>query len=353
MFSWLAQEAELSNAALTVRAQAINPLDTGRLVWPTFFPPVDVDSTRLEEISTVDFRPASDRREWNTRGRQIHFKTPDTRALEMIPIESWFKIDEYEIQKLEERTLGNEALFRALVGPTIPARTDRLVDANFRRIEVDALRQWALGTILVRNPQGLAADQTVSLEYDTSRYVTAVTAWDDGSVNAYDLFLSAIEAATEKMGVAPEGAMTRLNVFKAIQADAPRPVNAANIQLTRRELLDRIEADTGRPFTFFINEESVDVYDDGGLSVTRTKLWAASRLAFIPPGNVVGQTSFAPVARAFEIARQAPQAGINIRGQTVYTEVAGNGRDLTVECQVNALSTSNEQTLYVVNTQVA
>jgi hypothetical protein len=35
----------------------------------------NVDSVDLDDVTTLDYRPASDRREWNQRGRLIPVKT--------------------------------------------------------------------------------------------------------------------------------------------------------------------------------------------------------------------------------------------------------------------------------------
>ena len=78
---------ELSPAALTVTAQTISPNDQGRLRWDVFFPRQDVDSVDLHEVTTLDFRPVSDRREWNSPGRLIPDKTPDLRDISIVPVE--------------------------------------------------------------------------------------------------------------------------------------------------------------------------------------------------------------------------------------------------------------------------
>jgi hypothetical protein len=72
----------------------------------------------------------------------------------------------------------------------------------------------------------------------------------------------------------------------------------------------------------------------------------------IPAGGVIGETLFAPVARAYDIAAQVPNAKIDIRGQTVFYEASNGGRELTVECQVNAFSNPIERFVYVINAGV-
>lgn len=350
-FSWVAQEQELSAAALTVRAQTIPQDDQGRLLWNSFFPRRDVDSIKLNQIAQLDFRPVSDRREWNARGRLIHLRTPNLSEIEMIPVEAYFKVAEREIQELTERTLGNEALFRQIIGASIPDRIDTLAEANFRRIEYEAMRAWALGEITTRNPV-TNATETVDFGFDAARYEVAATAWNDAGVNAYDLFLAWLTRAIDLVGPI-RGVMLRLATLNAIKADAPNPYSpTATIQMTRAQLAQRIQDELGSEFTFYVNESTVDVYTDGGLATTRTKVWPAEVIAAIPAGETVGYTAFAPVARAFEIARQAPQAEIDVRGQTAFLEVENGGRGLTVECQVNALTIPEEARIATVDAGV-
>ena len=111
---------ELSPASLTVVAQTISAQNTGRLRWPIFFPRQDVNSIDLKEVTTIDFRPVSDRREWNSRGRLIPDITPPVRELSLIPVESYYKWDEFEIQKLSERANANSEVINQILGPPYP-----------------------------------------------------------------------------------------------------------------------------------------------------------------------------------------------------------------------------------------
>lgn len=354
MFSWIAQVAALGPVPLTVRAQLVSPADAGRLVYPTFFPRVDVNSVKIADISSVDYRPVADRRDWGQQGRLVPLKTPNLALVEMIPVESYLSIGEREIQALSERTGGNEQLFRQQIGADIPARIDGergLAAANFRRLEIDALRAWALGTITVRNPQGTGADSVVNLGFAGDRYVTAATAWNDAGVNAFDLFIQSLEAAEDKVGLVG-GAIMRRADFNDIAADAPRLAPEANILPGVTQVLQRVRERVGRPnFQFFIHEESLDVFSDGGTATVREKVWPANRVAFIPEGFQVGSTYHAPVARAFDIARSAPaNARIDVRGNTVYTSAPDMGKQLIVQAQINALSIPDESRVYVVKT---
>ncbi len=344
-YTWMAAVEELSPAALTVRAQLLSPNDDGRLLWDVFFPRQDVDSIDMREVVGTDARPVADRREWSGRGRLIPMMTPRLKELTMVPIESYDRIDEYEMQRLRERTLGGSAeQIRNLIGVSIPERTDRLAMADYRRLELDAFRAWALGTITQRDPQ-TGRGYTASYGIDTGRYQTASTPWSDPGVNAYDEFLAWYEDAIERSGT-PAGALMRLSEVRTIQADAPTLLGG--VKMTRAQLEERISDDVGQPFRFYVNEQSLDPFTDGGLTTAREKVWPAGTIAYVPAGNRIGMTAFAPVTRAMDLSDQVPDAGIDIRGVTVFHEDENIGRGLTLEAQLNAMPIPNEQNVDVI-----
>jgi hypothetical protein len=354
MLNWLDQEALLSSAALTVRAQAINVNDRGLFYHPFLFPRVDARSVKISEITSLDLRMAADRREWNTRGRQIPLVMPGTKEIEMIPVESYFKVEEREMQAILEGANGNEAVFRDIVRPTIGPRTDDLTVANFRRIEIDAMKAWATGTIVVRNPQGSGADKTVSFSFAGSRYVTP-TAWNatpNDANAAYTQLLTQAYNAQTLIGPL-SGAVMRLSTWRAVQATAPLASALGQVvPLSRREIERRLSEELGAPFQIIVIEDTHEVFTDGGTARTSVAVWESGRVAFMPAGRPIGNTHYAPVVRAFQLASANPSAQIDVRGMTVVREVGNGGRDLTVECQVNALAIPNEQSLYVVNAQI-
>lgn len=339
---------ELSEGNLTVLAQTISPNDMGQLKWDAFFPRQDVDSVDLDEVTTLDFRPTSDRRAWNSRGRLIPNKTPDFRHLTIVPVEGYFKWGEYEMQKLQERAGGNEQVINQLIGNSVPDKVRQITEANYRRIEVDAMTAWSQGTVTVKNPQ-TGETYSVSFSFDSARLTTAGTAWDDPGVNAYDEFVAWLEDAVDAIGPF-EGAVLRLPVLRAIQADAPDLIGG--VQMTRRQLSERISDDTGFPFNFFLFEDTVDVFTDGGIATTSTNVWPVGRVAAVPQGGRVGRTAFAPVSRAMDLASSLPGAGIDQRGMTVFYDEANTGRELTVEVQCNPFTIPNEQKLFVINTGI-
>lgn len=347
-FTWMAQVEELTAPALTVRAQTLSPNDNGRLLWDVFFPRVNVDSVNLQDISTLDDRPAADRREWNARGRLIPILTPAQRKLRIVPIEAYDKINELEMQHLMEGAFGNNAIVQEVIGVRIPDRTDRLAMACYRRLELDAMQAWATGTIVQRNPQNAAQTFTASFGFPSSRIQTALTAWDDAD-NAYNEFIAWYEDGIEAVGPG-DGAVMRLATLRAILADAPDLPNG--VSMTRTQLADRVSQDIGQPFQFFIIENSLDVFDDGGTAVTRTKVWPAEQVAFVPAGREVGRAAFAPVVRAMELSNQVPEASIDVQGVTIYHDSGNGGRELEIDAQLNAMPVPDESKVFVIDAGV-
>jgi hypothetical protein len=347
-FTWMAQVEELAPAALTVRAQTLSPNDNGRLLWDVFFPPVKVDSVNLQDITTLDDRPAADRREWGARGRLIPVLTPAQRKLRMVPIEAYDKINELEMQTLMEGAFGNNQIVQEQIGVRIPDRTDRLAMACYRRLELDAMQAWATGTIVQRNPQNASQTFTASFGFSSSRLQTAGTAWN-AAASAYDEFVAWYEDGIEAVGPG-EGAVMRLATLREILADAPDLPNG--VKMTRAQLADRVSQDIGQPFQFFIIENSLDVFDDGGTAVTRTKVWPAEQVAFVPAGKEVGRAAFAPVVRAMELSQQVPEASIDVQGVTIYHDSGNGGRELEIDAQLNAIPIPDESKEFVIDAGV-
>lgn len=338
---------ELSPQSLTVVAQTISRNNTGRLRWPLFFPRKNVDSIDLKEVTTIDFRPVSDRREWNSRGRLIPDITPPTRELSMIPVEGYYKWNEYEINKFSAIANGNSEIISQIIGRSIPRKVAQIVEANDRRIEVDAFTAWATGTNVAKNPQ-TGTTHTVSFGFPSDRLTTAGTAWDDPGVNAWDLLISFLEDAQDKIGPTV-GVVLRTALHRAIHADAPN--TALGTIVPRGRLAELVSDELGIPFNFFLFDDTADVFVDGGTTTASTNIWPAGYIAAVPSGGQVGNTVFAPVVRAMDVA-PLPGAGIDQRGQTVFYSESEMGRDLTVEVQVNPFTIPNEQKLRVENTLV-
>lgn len=345
-FAWTQEIDELSPAALTVLAQAISPNDDGRLKYDVFFPRKPVDSVDLKGVEALDFRPASDRREWNQRGRLIPTKIPDKRDISIVPVEGNYLWGEYEIQKLNEQTMGNAAVVAEIMQAKVPDKVRQIAQANYRRIEIDAFTAWAVGTVTQRNPQNAAETFVANFNFDASRYQTASTAWNDAGLNAYDEFLAWLRDAINAVGLV-QGVVLRQNAMLEILNDAPDLAGGARMTLVQLE--QRVSDDLGSQFRFYPMEDTVEVFTDGGTATSSTKIWTAQKVAAVPAGARVGYTAFAPVVRAMDIVRSMPGAGIDVNGQTVYYEEHNNGRELSVEVQVNALSVPEEKNLYVID----
>jgi hypothetical protein len=354
-FNWLEQEKLLTNAALTVRAQAIPPNDNGRLKWDIFFPRRDVPSVDLHEITTINFRPVAERREWNAPSKKIVLKTPNLRDISMIPIESAHSIEEYELQKLAERAFGpNTPVFRQILTADIPDRVVFLTQANWRKVEVDDFGAWATGTTVVRNPLNPATSYTVSFGFAAARYQVAGTAFNV-TTNAYNDFLLWLRSVATTLVNGFQGVMIRQATLNEIVADAPNPFSYnATVQPTIDQVEQRITQTLGTPFRFVVNEDTVDQFTGGGQATAPVKVWPTGRIAIIPAGDgVVGNTAAAPVVRAMQIAGGAPSgANIDINGMTAYRESMNNGRGLVIEVQGNLLGVPNEQQVAVLNAGV-
>lgn len=357
MLTWLEEIQEVSSAGLTVQAQAlsideIDPMQ--QLKHPVFAPYDNTDSVKLKNIFETDKRFVADRREWNARGRYIPTVTPELEELELLPIEAYDRIGEEELQKLNERAMGaGEQQFRDLAMVSIPSRVDKLVAANYRRVEMDFAEAWAKGQITVKNPTSGATSQTFSLGFASGRLQTAGTAWDDGATNAYDDLMAWIADGESESGPII-AVLLRRATFNAIQADAPNLIDIGGVGLkaTRSRIEQTIADELGHAFRFIIAEEQVDVFTDGGTAHSRTSVWPAQYVAAVFQNGVIGATYRAPVNRAIELARQNPGADIDVRGMTVYYDFENGGRTAVIECQANWLSLPFERNVWTIDAGV-
>jgi hypothetical protein len=340
---------ELSEAALTVVAQTIDPTDQGMLKWAMFFPAEPVDSVDLDEVTTLDFRPVSGRRAWNAPGRLIPDKTPDFRNLTIVPVEGYFAWNEYAMQKLRQRAGNNAARVNEIIGNSIPRKVRQITEANWRRVEVDAFTAWALGTVTVMNPQ-TGATYVVSFGFDSARMTTAATAWNDPGVNAWNEFIAFMQDAPSYIG-ATEGALMDTPTMRAIVTDGP---DINNSPITIGQARERISDELGRPFEFFLFDDTVENFTDGGTATASAPVWSAGRVAAVPAGGRVGRTAFAPVTRAQDLVEElGGSSEIDENGQTVYYTETNEGKELKVSVQVNPLTVPNEQKVFVINSGVS
>jgi hypothetical protein len=351
-FTWMAQELRLSPTALTVRAQIVPQNDNGQLLWDTMMPRRNVDQTKLSVLNTSNVRVVADRREWNQRGRYIPMFTPSAKELEWVPIESYFKLEEKEINDLMNEVRGNQQIFRNVIGASIPTRVDNLATANYRRLELDTFSAIVNGNIVSNNPE-TGTTYTATYPFDTGRYETASTPWNDPSVNAYNELLSWYQDQVNQNGPGA-GVMLRLATRNAVQADAPNPMAGAiaGLKPTLTQMTQRIQDELGLPFQFFVNERTVNPFTGTGTARSVTKVFPQHKVLFVPAGGQFGTTAFAPVVRAYDLGPDTGEAGIDVRGNTVYYEPANGGRELTIECQFNPMPDPDESLLGVIDAGV-
>lgn len=350
MYSWIAQLEGLSPAELTRRAQAVSPNDNGMLKYGVFYRNRPVNSTRLREITANKKRYASGRREWNTDGRLIPLNTPNVADMKMLPLEAYFPIGEEEMQYLDEGARGNQQVVMDAIGADVPSRVEELVASNYRQLELDSFEAWTRGTITAKDPATGVA-RTSSYGFDATRYEMAGTAWNDNSVNAYDLYVAAARRAIDAIG-GIEGALTRQSVVQAILADAPTSA-LTGFRYTKADIERRLSDELGYQMDFLQFENTVEVFNDGGIMSAPQKVLGAGLLAFRPIGGFVGDIAAAPVVRARQIAAQVPEARIDVRGQTVYYIEENGGKGLKVQVQANHFPIPDEKNIFVVDTRVA
>jgi hypothetical protein len=360
LLSWVDRVRELTPTALTVRAQTVDPTLQNRLLWDQFFPRVPVESTELDEImeQQVEVEYVSERREWDTRGRPIPFQAPGRYKLEFIPIETYFEIMEKEINDLMLRFQGNQEMMINTIGPRIPRRTERIAAANFRRVEKDSFDGWSSGIITRRNPQLGHVAQTFNFNFAGTRYPTASPAWDAVGANAFNELIKMVPVADKMIGLV-QGVIMRQATWDKVLADATAAISVSStfplLRLTTPEVEARLNQELRRQFTVVIFEDTLTTFTDGGITATaEVNRWPAEKVGFIPAANngAVGFTAFAPVVRAYELSQQVPGAGIDVRGNTVYHFADNGGRQLTVECQLNAMPVPFEDRMFVVNVGV-
>lgn len=335
---------------LTVEAQAVDLTDGGQLLWPRFMPRRDVPSVKVQTYTTERFRPVADQREWNQTGRLIPRPVGPIREIEMIPTESYFMYGEREMQELVELGLlaGNERLMLEQIQARVPDRIDSLVLANSRRIEFNVFRAWSQQTIYSISPES-GRTATMTYGFDAGRYQTALTAWNDAGKNAYNELLAFLADAQSSIGPV-QGALMRRATANAILADAPG--SDATFKATMRNLEEALTDALGTQITIQVLENTVDIFDDAGVTTTSTKVWPAEVVAAVPDAPSVGSVAFAPVARAAQISAAEPDAQFSRNGFIINVGSAHEGKSLKVDCQNNALPMPNEQLMFVIDVGV-
>jgi len=352
MIDFLLKVDDLAPARLSVAAQSVDPMDEGRLYWPLFFPRVNSNSIRIRELTPTDFRPVADNREWNADGRHVPFLTPAIKEMELVPTEAHFTIGEREMQLLGEAGDGDRDLIIRQMRARLPERMEDIVTSLYRRLELNMVRAWTDGLCQTTDPKG--GTFTTTFGFAANRILTAGTAWDDAGVNAYNLFSTFVKNGIRKVG-RTRGAIMRQATLDVILADAPNaiPGIASTIAPTVAQVEDLIRGTHKLPaFTIQVIEDTVDVFADDGVDTTETDVWPVQHVALIPPGGTVGVTHFVPVFRAQELARQIPDAKLDVRGASVFPISEKNGKMLKIEAQLNIFPVPAERNVYVTDAGV-
>lgn len=361
MTSLLARFALLSAYALTIRAQTVSRTDNGRLLWENFFPRKPVDSVNLNDVFAIDYRPATDRRAWNARGRHVPAKTPAQRLVTITPIEGYATINEQEMNLLLElarQTEDPRTTLTNLIGARLPDRVKQIALANYRRFELDSFESWFKGTITQRNPQDASKTYTASWNFDPGRIQTAGTAWDNVGVNAWNEHLAWLRDGLDAVG-SVSGSMMRRATFNAIRADSPTKTNGEKYTIAELEAI--IQDDLNSDFAFLVDDHAVDVFTDGGDTTTRQKAIPAGGVALVPEGEQIGDGCFAPVVRADDLDGFEDESGevpagedgeIDVRDNRVFYQKENGGRSATAEVQLNGLAVPNEQNVWTINAGV-
>lgn len=334
---------QISAFELTVTEQARTEENLPELRWDTYFPGRNVNSVKLGEVTIVETREIGDRREWNADGRFIPGKKPKVRELEMVPMETWFQIGEREMQELAESTMGNPELMMQAAKASIPQRTSNIVDAILRGLEYESFQAWANGKIVAMNPQ-TGTTYEASLQIDSSRYLTAGSAWTDS--NAYDNLIEFLTDAETEIG-SFEGVYLRRAEFTKIQKSAPR-LTTNEVRMTPQEISDRISQEFAQDFRFVIDERTVQRFTGAGNTTAATKIWPAGKVAAIPSGSTVGSMLQAPQYRAQMIDSVAEEF-IDRNGIFVYPTSINDGKVLKVQAQANWMPFPDEQKIYVID----
>lgn len=337
-YSFIEKVKALGSGAVTVREQARLAENPDNLRWGTLFPRVNAPSIKIAELYAVDHRPISDRRPWNSPGRVITLKNPKLREVEMLPIEGKINYGEREMQLMTERFLGNEQTMAEQLKLNISSVITHLNDANNRRIERDALHSWLNNQLIVRNPV-TGNSYTVALGYDAARYVT-----EDWTTGAYTKFLAAVRVAIRTLP-SVVGCMMRESTYSAIIADGPS-VPGSTAPMTRTQFLAHLQGELGQPFGIVVDERTAEEYQTGGTALTTVNYFTAQKVAFLT-STPIGNTHFAPVARAYQFMNQIPVDMRDANGFWTFIEPQNSGKELEVQAQVNAITIPDERNVLV------
>lgn len=347
----IVQNKANSAAAMTVRAQAVAAQNPDDLRFDIFFRRTPADSMRISEATERDLRFVAERRPYNTRGIEMPEVFGPMREFLFLPIQVRKTIDEEEIQMLGVPT-DNERMVLELLGTSVPRRVDKMTLADYRRMEVDSFTAWATGQAIAKNYVSKAV-ALIDLGFDSARYETAATAWDDAGVNAFTEFVAWYRSAIAMTG-GGEGVYLSGAVLEAIRADAPDN-QLTGLPLGNAELQDIISGQVGSAFRFVTDDRKFDIPDAAATSDTgtvNTRVWPVESVAVIPQGISVGDARFAPVTRASDVVSQIPSAKATSRDVTIVYVPNADGTQFEIQAQLNAYPWPNEQRVAVMDTGI-
>ena len=345
-FDFLGKVTGLTAADLTVREQARlaqNPLE---LRYRAIFPRAEATSLTVSQLTRPDTRFAAEYREFNADGREIPEVLGPKVDAEMVPMTATHHIDEKRLAKLRAPNPRIARLVEDGVIGDVRTWPTRLTNAVDWGLEYTAFTMWATNTITVKDPK-TGTSTTVSRGISSDRYITESTAWNDGSVNAYDRLLFRISEAQRLIGSVGAVRMRRATA-EAVRADAPNGPNA--LRPTLANIADRLSEEGFGQITLIIDERTVDVFTDGGSAYSSTNLIPAEKVLFQPADGVVGATYDFPVTRAYEYVSQDHR--VNLRDVVVWYTPQNNGKTLLIEAERIALPLTDESKTYVVDAGV-
>lgn len=346
LLSWIEKVKKLTPAALTVRAQELDPTDNGTLKWQTLFPRENVDSHDVTDLITKDFRPVGSRREWDANGRRIPIKTPDTRTISIIPIETEDLLHEKEITALRDRFSNNQKLIVDKLQVTIPERGDQLAMAAWRTLEADCMTVWNKGYLDQFDPQSKKFYRT-SFGIDPYRQTIAFSPW---TTNPFGKFIAWLKMAKMYVKGGILGVMSSGTVIQTIFDDAPLLSNGQRMGYD--EFYKEIRNRTGLNITFFENNERGDFFIDGSQETEKRRYFDESYISIVPVGGAVGKTPFAPVSRAQDLSTLVPEAKIDIHGVAVFHFGENFNKALRMQAQIDALPIPNDEKIFTTDTGI-
>src|SRR5690349_19346536 len=335
-FDFLGKVTGLTAADLTVREQARlaqNPLE---LRYRAIFPRAEATSLTISQLTRPDTRFAAEYREFNADGREIPEVLGPKVDAEMVPMTATHHIDEKRLATLRAPNPRIAALVEDGVIGDVRSWPTRLANAVDWGLERTAFDIWCNNQITVKDPK-TGTSTTVSRGIDSSRYITESTAWNDGSVNAYDRLLFRIGEAQRLIGSVGAVRMRRATA-EAVRADAPNGPNA--LRPTIANIADRLSEEGFGTITLIIDERTVDIFTDGGSAYTSTNLIPTGKVLFQPADGVVGATYDFPVTRAYDYVSQDQR--VNLRDVVVWYTPQNDGKTLKIEAERIALPLTDE-----------